>query len=78
MNSPLVILFFFKLKLIYLHMIKWFQVLLCNTNNSIFLHTVKRFHIFHTKFYLHTVKWLQVLLYNTKIQFNISHLFAHS
>ena len=33
---------------IYLHIVKWFQVLLCNTNS----------------FFLHTVKWFQELLYN--------------
>ena len=50
--------------LIHLHTVKWFQVLICITNNS----------IKHQSF-VYTVKWS--VLFQT-IQFSISHLFALS
>ena len=51
---------------IHLHTFKWFQVLLCITN-----HSIKHQSFVYTQFYSQTVLFLT-------IQFNISHLFAHS
>ena len=62
----LLITFLNKPKLILLHTVKWFQVLLCITNNSIKHHS-----FVNTQLYVKTVI-LQI------IQSSISHLFAHS
>ena len=52
--------------IVFLHMVKWFQVLLCNTNNS----------IKHQSF-VYTQLNDQTVLF-PKIKFSISHLFAQT
>ena len=62
----LLITFLNEPKLILLQTVKWFQVLLCITNNSI-----KHQSFVYTQLNYQTVLFLA-------IQFNISHLFAQS
>ena len=56
---------FYLLFIIHLHTVKWFQVLLCITNNSI------------KQSFVYTQLNDQTVLFQS-IQFSISHLFAHS
>ena len=62
----LLITFLNEPKLILLHTVKWFQVLLCITNNS-----------FKHQSFVYTQLNDQIVLFLT-IQFSISHLFALS
>ena len=62
------VLFFKEPELIYLLRVNWFQALLSNTNNSI-----QHYSFVYTQ--LNSLKHYYVIL---TIQFNTSHLFAHS
>ena len=65
-KHSLLIIFLNKCKLICLHTVKWFQVFLCITNNSI-----------NPPSFVCTQLNDQTVLFQT-IQFSISHSFAHS
>ena len=70
--------------MIHLHTVKFFQVFLFNTNNSIpaqlkaykyrYSTLIIQFNVIHSL----ALRWFQVLLCNTKILFKISYLFAYS
>ena len=65
-NQILLLTFLNEPKFILVHTVKWFQVLLCITNNSFKHHS-----------FVYTQLNDQTLLFQT-IQFSISHLFVHS